>query len=79
MGKKAMAHPLVCLQLLMTMQLVDDVLAAAPSDDPTLHVMSMLLKSTRRAHDLTRLYEAASAQEPSNTDLLRGLFGAYVK
>ena len=60
-------------------QLCDEIVAAGPTDEATLHPLMIVLKDTHRHSDIRKLWEAACEKDPKNPDLLRSLFGALVR
>lgn len=64
---------------LCTLQVAEEVLAAAPPDDHVLNMLLLVLKPAQRAADLTAAYEAACSKQPNNQDLLEGLFACHVR
>eukprot|EP00798_Chlamydomonas_sp_ICE-L_P022020 gene22020-29080_t len=60
-------------------KLCDDLVAARPWDEASLHPLMIVLKDTHRFSDIITLYENACERDPSNVDLLRSLFSSYVR
>lgn len=52
---------------------------ATSFDEPTLHVLRLVLKDLRRQDDLAVIYESLHKRDASNTDVLAALFHAYAR
>ena len=57
----------------------NDLLKETASDPDSLRILNLILKELGRERDITAVYVSASAARPQDVDLMRQLFGAYVR
>ena len=60
------------------MQACADLQQEVPTDTQVLNLLAMVLKAAGQQTELAATYAAASAAQPKNAELLRGLFAAHV-
>lgn len=63
----------------MLPQVCLEVVASAPTDEHTLNTVVIAMKSAGMLPEIKRLYEAASAKDPTSLTLLKGLFTCTVR
>ena len=63
----------------MPMQMCNALLLLTSSDTSALQLLTLVLRELKREKHITGLYSAASAAHPRDVDLLKQLFGAYVR
>ena len=57
----------------------DDLLKETSTDPDSLRILNLILKELGREKELTAVYISASAARPQDVDLMKLLFGAYVR
>jgi N-terminal acetyltransferase B complex non-catalytic subunit len=60
------------------LELCREVQANCPTDEPTLHTMSLVYRNSGEYEEIHRCYDAAVRKDPLNESLSIGLFGCLV-
>lgn len=61
------------------LQVCDGLVEESATDETALSLTSMALQALERLSDVTKIHAAAAKLNPDNIELLKGLFGAYVR
>jgi len=65
--------------LAYAVQVCDEVLNEAPTDDQVLNILAMVYRSKEHLEKLTSAYEAAVKARPNDTNILTVLLGMYTR
>ena len=72
-------HLLSTKKLFTPLQVCEEVRHEVPTDEQLLNTMTIVYRRANRLNDMSAAFAAASAKQPQDEGLLRGVFVSYAR